>query len=100
MVQSLRGSDDVEMTRQERQRLDLADDMPVSSEARWESSHHVDRAIDAEHLMPGGGQHRGESAAACSDIENPRGPLADHPSGRSFWIGIPPRRHGGNFSGA
>ena len=30
-MQGLRGSDDVEMTRQEGQRLDLADDVPASS---------------------------------------------------------------------
>ena len=60
----LRGSDDVEMTRQEWQRLDLADDVPASSEAGWEICHQIDCAIDAEHLMAGIAQHRRESAAA------------------------------------
>jgi hypothetical protein len=50
--------------------------------------------------MAGIAQHRGEAAAAGAQVEDPRGFLADHPCGRSFWIRISPRRHGGDFSGA
>jgi hypothetical protein len=49
--------------------------------------------------MTGIAQHRRESAAACPEVENSHGLLADHPNGRTFWIRISPRRHGGNFSG-
>jgi hypothetical protein len=99
-VQRLRRSDDIEMTRQERQRLDLSDDVPASSKAGWETRHEIDCAIDTEHLMTGIAQHRRESAAARPQVENPHCRLADHPRGRSFWIRISLRRHGGNFSGA
>ena len=68
----LRGSDDVEMTRQEWQRLDLADDAGEFRGGR-EICHQIDRAIDAEHLMTGIAQHRRESAAACPEVENPLG---------------------------
>jgi hypothetical protein len=74
--------------------------VPASSEAGWETRHEIDGAIDAEHLVTGVAQHRRESAAARPEVENPHGLLADHPNGRSVWIRISPRRHGGNFSGA
>jgi len=99
-MQRLRGGDDVEMTRQKGQRFDLADDVQASAEAGREASDELDRPIDAEDLMAGIAQHRGEAAAAGAQVEDPRGFLADHPCGRSFWIRISPRRHGGNFSGA
>jgi hypothetical protein len=99
-MQRLGGGDDIEMTRQEWQRLDLADDVQASAEAGREASDKLDRSIDAEDLMTGIAQHRGESAAARPEIEDPHGLLADHPNGRSLWIRISPRRHGGNFNGA
>ena len=98
-MQCLRGSDDVEMTRQERQRLDLADDMQPSAEAGWETGDELDRSIDAEDLMTGIVQHRGESAATRAEVEDPGGFFADHPCWRSFWIRISLRHHGGNFNG-
>jgi hypothetical protein len=88
------------MTRQERQRLDLANDMPASSKAGREASHKVDRAIDAEHFMTGIAQHGRESTAARAEVKDPHRLLADHPRGRGFRIRISPRRHGGNFSRA
>jgi hypothetical protein len=88
------------MTRQERQRLDLANDMAPSSKAGRKASHEFDGAIDAEHFMTGIAQHRRKTTPSSPDVEDPHRLLADHPRRRSFWIRISPRRHGGNFSGA
>jgi hypothetical protein len=99
-MQRLRRSDHVEMTRQERQGFDLADDVPASPQTGRQASHQIDRAIDAEHFMTGIAQHCRESAAARPEVKDPHRLLTDHPRGRSFWIRSSPRRHGGNFSGA
>ena len=47
-MQRLRGSDHVEMTRQERQRFDLADDVPASPQTGRQASHQIDRAIEGK----------------------------------------------------
>src|SRR5829696_4887791 len=64
-MQRLRGSDDIEMTRQERQRLNVADNVQPCAEAVWQTSDEFDRVIDAEHLMTGIAQHRSKATAAC-----------------------------------
>jgi hypothetical protein len=99
-VQRLCCGDDVEMARQKGQGFDLANDVETRAESGRKTSNELNRSIDAEDFVAGIVQHRSKPAAARPEVENPHTPCADHPSRRSFWIGIPPRRHSGNFSGA
>jgi hypothetical protein len=99
-MQGLRGSHDVEVAGQERQRLDPADDVQPSAKSSGQTPDEFNGAVNAEHFVTGIAQHRSEAAAARSEDENPQRSGTDHPSGCSVWIWSARRSHGGNFSGA
>jgi hypothetical protein len=99
-MQGLRGGHDIEVTRQKRQRLDMADHVQPGAKASRQIRNEFHGAIDAEHLMTGSAQHRGETTAAGSEVEDPHPFGTDHPRGCGVRIGSTRLSHGGNFSGA
>ena len=99
-MQRLCSSDDIEVARKEWQRLDLSDDVQPCAQPGWQTRDEFNGAVDAEDLVTGSTQHRGEAATAGAEVENSHALGANHPSCRSSRIRSPLRRHGGNFSGA